>query len=129
MSYGGDVIPARRHGNTGSPSLSPAKGNLFSKLTQEREDRLCIRTYERPQTSMFGSEAPQPARPMKKSMAVDEAAAAQLALQEQLQRQLNDLKAREKAAKKAKGAVVALPLNVTSPQELPTRRHNMHRYM
>jgi hypothetical protein len=51
------------------------------------------------------------------------------ALQEQLQRQLNDLKAREKAAKKAKGAVVALPLNVTSPQELPTRRHNMHRYM
>ena len=78
---------------------------------------------------MFGSSDPLPARPMKKSTVVDEAAAARLASQEQLQRQLVELNAREKAAKKAKGAVVALPLNVTSPQEQPTRRHNMHRYM
>lgn len=127
VSSVGDIIPARRHGNiVASPSDSPSKGDLFSKLTQERNDRFSIRTYERPQTSLFGSKDPDPVRLCKKPVVsnVEESN-----IQHQLQMQLAALKAKEKAAKRAKGAVVALPLNVSSPEERHTRRHHNHRYM
>ena len=127
VSSGGDVIPARRHGNTvASPSDSPSKGDLFSKLTQERNDRMRIRTYEHPQTSLFGSEYPEPVRFHKKPAAPYNE---ESKIQHQLQMQLAALKAREKIAKRAKGALIALPLNVSSPEERYTRRHHNHRYM
>jgi hypothetical protein len=127
VSSGGDVIPARRHGNTvASPSASPVKGDLFSKLTEERFDRLCIRTYDRPHTSLFGSKDPQPARLHRKPVSAQDEASA---MKDELQMRLVEIQAREKVAKRAKGATVPLPLNVSSPQDPPTRRHHNHRYM
>jgi hypothetical protein len=127
VSIDGDVIPARRHGNAvASPSDSPSKGDLFSKLTQESSSRFGIRTFERPQTSLFGSEVPEPARLCKKPVVPSNEKSK---IELELEAQLAALKAREKLAKRAKGAVVALPLNVSSPEERHTRRHHNHRYM
>jgi hypothetical protein len=129
VSSGGDVIPGRRHGygHAASPSGSPSKGDLFSKFTQERNDRLSIRTFDQPQTSLFGSKDPEPIRLYKKPVAAHNDEQSQL--QDQLQMQLVALKAKEKIAKRARGAVVAQPLNVSSPEDRHTRRHHNHRYM
>jgi hypothetical protein len=51
------------------------------------------------------------------------------AIQDRLQMHIAALKAREKVAKKSKGAVVAQPLNVSSPEDHLTRRHYVDRYM
>jgi hypothetical protein len=109
------------------PPASPSQGNLFNKLTQERNDRLCIRTFARPATSLYGSEEPVPSRLYKKLVVASDQASV---IQDQLQMRLVELQAREKVAKSAKGGMVALPLNVTSPEDRSTRRfHNNQRYM
>ena len=128
VSCDGDVIPQRRHGNAvSSPPTSPSQANLFNKLTQERNDRLCIRTFAQPVTSLYGSKEPAPPRLYKKPVAASDEASV---IQDQLQMRLVELQAREKLAKRAKGGMVALPLNVTSPEDRSTRRlHNNQRYM
>jgi hypothetical protein len=127
VSSGGDIIPARRHGSTvASPSGTPAKGDLFSKFTQERSDRLCIRTYEHLPTSMYGSKEPEPSRLYKKPVVASDEASD---IQHQLQMRLVELQAREKVAKRAKGGMAVLPLNTSSPENHPTRRLYNHRYM